>query len=244
MADRFWRCYVRIIDHPVFKHRGCLQLLVWLNSTAKKKDGYMRQVEWDGQLRTLERNQVSVNFRDLARFLGAPLSTVHGWMQKLVGWEICRTETRTRFSVVTIEKFGELNPGPNTNRTQPEHGLNTDRTPAEHLKREREYEKEREYSPDFLTFWMRYPKKVAKPAAWKAWKKITVELAEVLKGLDGWMAEWQQRGETQFIPYPATWLNREGWNDAPQVKLTEERPHRTKTPEELEAFYEEKGIQK
>lgn len=69
----------------------------------------------------------------------------------------------------------------------------------------------------FATFWERYPKKVAKPQAVKAWKKLKPSgqvLAELMAGLDRQKAgEQWQKGAGQFIPHPATWLNARRWED-------------------------------
>ena len=69
----------------------------------------------------------------------------------------------------------------------------------------------------FASFWKRYPKKVAKPQAVKAWRKTKPTgqlLADLLAGLERHMAsaDWQKDGG-QFIPHPATWLNARRWED-------------------------------
>lgn len=69
----------------------------------------------------------------------------------------------------------------------------------------------------FDRFWKAYPKKRAKGDAEKAWKELrpseplvnqilaTLELAKT-------SADWLKDGG-QYIPYPATWLRRKGWED-------------------------------
>ncbi len=69
----------------------------------------------------------------------------------------------------------------------------------------------------FAEFWEQYPKKVAKPAAEKAWRKIKPSnrlLADLMAGLarQKASADWQKDGG-QFIPHPATWLNARRWED-------------------------------
>lgn len=68
----------------------------------------------------------------------------------------------------------------------------------------------------FALFWDAYPKKVAKPAAVKAFKaaKINGHLPEVLKDIESKSesAEWKKE-KGQFIPYPATYLNERRWED-------------------------------
>ena len=69
----------------------------------------------------------------------------------------------------------------------------------------------------FAAFWLQYPKKVAKPQALKAWKKIKPAgqiLADLMTSLDRQKSgeQWQKDGG-QFIPHPATWLSGRRWED-------------------------------
>lgn len=74
----------------------------------------------------------------------------------------------------------------------------------------------------FASFWEQYPKKVAKPQALKAWKKIKPAgqiLADLMAALEKQKAsaDWLKDGG-QFIPHPASWLNGRRWEDqAPQA---------------------------
>jgi phage replication O-like protein O len=72
----------------------------------------------------------------------------------------------------------------------------------------------REY---FEKFWRLYPKKLAKGAAEKAFKKLNpddqlmktiISAIEKAKRSDQWT-----EGNGKFIPYPATWLNQTRWED-------------------------------
>jgi hypothetical protein len=69
----------------------------------------------------------------------------------------------------------------------------------------------------FDNFWNAYPKKIAKPKAIQAWKKLKIEeQILVLAGLESWKrAEQWNRDNGQFIPYPATFLNQRRWEDQP-----------------------------
>jgi hypothetical protein len=74
---------------------------------------------------------------------------------------------------------------------------------------------------DFETFWKAYPRKVAKPATLKTWNKIirakTFPGIEKILSAINRQSTWQQWATNggKFIPFPSTWLNREGWNDEP-----------------------------
>lgn len=69
----------------------------------------------------------------------------------------------------------------------------------------------------FASFWEQYPKKVAKPQAKKAWKKIKPHghvLTALMEGLEQQKTcgDWQ-KDAGKFIPHPATWLNGRRWED-------------------------------
>lgn len=69
----------------------------------------------------------------------------------------------------------------------------------------------------WLEFWNTYPRKEGKPAALKAFAKaltVAPSFQAVMDGLRRYLpcAQWQDKTK---IPHPATWLNREGWNDTP-----------------------------
>lgn len=76
---------------------------------------------------------------------------------------------------------------------------------------------------EFDQFWAAYPKKVAKADARKAWaqtKDIRPSLPELLSKIQAncKTESWMKSAGT-FIPYPATWLRGERWEDELEVKL-------------------------
>lgn len=73
----------------------------------------------------------------------------------------------------------------------------------------------------FLAFWEAYPRKVGKDDAAKAFTKAMARidaadpLAVILDGIERAMPGWTDK---QFIPHPATWLNKGRWADeAPEI---------------------------
>jgi hypothetical protein len=78
----------------------------------------------------------------------------------------------------------------------------------------------------FLSFWEKYPKKVKKLDAEQAFEKIKPD-EELLNKIFKAILEWEksdQWQDSQFIPYPATWLNKRQWEDdvpKPTGKKTE-----------------------
>jgi hypothetical protein len=89
------------------------------------------------------------------------------------------------------------------------------------------------YAQKFELFWDKYPRKVGKGAAEKAFVKALMEvddrerseLSKVIIKAALALAQDPNLPEQQFIPHASTWLNREGWLDEPY-------PERQRTPEE------------
>ena len=73
--------------------------------------------------------------------------------------------------------------------------------------------------PGFGEWWEAYPKKVAKPAAIRAWKrkakeKALPELGVLLEKLrEQEDSEQWQKSNGEFIPHPSTYLNQHRWED-------------------------------
>ena len=72
---------------------------------------------------------------------------------------------------------------------------------------------------DFDRFWHAYPRRTAKGDARKAWAKLAPEAALVERILEAlvWQTrqpDWLRDGGT-YIPYPASWLRAERWDDEP-----------------------------
>ena len=74
------------------------------------------------------------------------------------------------------------------------------------------------YPAKFEQFWSEYPRKVAKPAAAKAWEKQAVEgdmylaQAAVDDVKKRTRLGWWSRDKTK-IPHPSTWINARRWED-------------------------------
>ena len=71
----------------------------------------------------------------------------------------------------------------------------------------------------FADFWSVVPRKTGKDAAERVFLRIVksrrAQPAEILIGAIRWRDEAKHQ-EPQFVPYPATWLNRGGWDDEPR----------------------------
>lgn len=65
----------------------------------------------------------------------------------------------------------------------------------------------------FNEFWLLYPRRVAKKDAVRAWARVPTDLhVTVLVALASWRRVWAQK-DIEYLPYPASWLNGERWED-------------------------------
>lgn len=79
----------------------------------------------------------------------------------------------------------------------------------------------------FDTFWQTYPRRIARTKAQKSWNTNVrkKDIEPLMDGLNQWITQWRNEGmNTQYIPYPATWLNQKRWQDPP-TPIKETRPY-------------------
>lgn len=88
---------------------------------------------------------------------------------------------------------------------------------------------------EFDLFWAKYPRKIGKGQAVKAWRAATkkADAPTILGGLDAHLPIWAHT-EEKFIPHASTWLNGERWEDAPAAAAADDEP-RYLTPAEIQA---------
>lgn len=121
-------------------------------------------------------------------------------------------------------------------------GRKQDAMPEAEAEAEAEKRKDRDrQARDFEIFYAAYPKKRKRPEALKAFAKVTAPIETLLAAIKVQAAspDWQKEGG-RYIPYPASWLNAEGWNDsaAPAIAVTVVetfKPEPPLTPEQLAA---------
>ena len=71
--------------------------------------------------------------------------------------------------------------------------------------------------PGWVRFWAVYPRRVSKGDARKAWAKAVTNGTDpevIIKGAEAYAAS-RTGQEPRYTCHPATWLNRERWNDDP-----------------------------
>jgi hypothetical protein len=71
------------------------------------------------------------------------------------------------------------------------------------------------YDGDFVQWYEAYPRKAAKPDAYRAWLETEgarPPLEELMTATTTFALNTRNR-EKKYIPHPATWLRREGWSE-------------------------------
>jgi hypothetical protein len=70
-------------------------------------------------------------------------------------------------------------------------------------------------TPEFLDWYALYPRKVSKKDALAAWNRMTPEQKfAAFQSLPLHVKFWQLSGtSTEYLPYPASWLRGERWED-------------------------------
>ena len=71
-------------------------------------------------------------------------------------------------------------------------------------------------SQGFSAFWVRWPRKVAKLEAQKAWNQtVTPEDEEAIQMALDWQVPIFERRDPERIPHAATWIRGRRWDDEP-----------------------------
>lgn len=182
----------------------------------------------------LKRGQLLTTIPKISALCGLSTQQTRTVLERLKATDKITVETTNKFSIITLVEYDcdlENNSQNNTQTTgkqqttqQPINRLTLLQEENKELKNqenarvcEDEPPKETALDRRFSEFWAAYPKKVAKAAALKVWKRLkpSQELTDQMiaaiqkqKSSDQWTRE---RG--RFIPNPATWLNGGRWED-------------------------------
>ena len=94
-----------------------------------------------------------------------------------------------------------------------------------------------EVTPEFLDWYRRYPVSKGRKDGFKAWWKAVRQISvEDLNAATDRYAAWVEAGgvsDKQFVPYPATWLNGERWDDDLPDPRAASRPSNSRSSNSL-----------
>ena len=81
---------------------------------------------------------------------------------------------------------------------------------------------EKKLLTDFNTFYSKYPNKIKRANAEKAWLKHKPDITIVMKALEYQLSNDSRFRDVQYIPHPTTWINGKEWENEP-VKAIKKR---------------------
>lgn len=121
----------------------------------------------------------------------------------------------------SIDLVGEVNTGvskPDTKPTCPSGDLflrsDPDLPDSQQSGSDPDQTRVEQLPPGFAEFWALYPKRKARLAALRAWKKMRPPIGKVREAL-AWQINTEQ-WRRKVIPNPATWINGGCWTDEPE----------------------------
>lgn len=119
-------------------------------------------------------------------------------------------------ALLSVNKAGAYELGASMETTCFQIGTNAEPEQTNELNKRTKQNKQTADKPPrgFDEFWAAYPKKKNKLDAQKTFAKIKVPLQTLLDAIERQkQSEQWKKNSGQFIPYPATWLNRGAWED-------------------------------
>jgi hypothetical protein len=162
--------------------------------------------------------KASISIRTVQRAVNSLVENGYLWMQKGAGGSAtCREDRRPHKYTINIKRLRG-----DTESARDERGDNesdngaTLATPTGRLSRPMNHpNKPSNETPEFDLFWDKYPIKVGKAAAKKAWDKaVKVEAPDVIiQGAVRYATDPNRH--PSFTAHASTWLNAHRWNDSP-----------------------------
>ena len=154
--------------------------------------------------------------KNASKELKIPIQPIRTCLEMLKTSGNITIKTTNKFSIISIVNWNTYQDQENIINKQINKPL-TNKQQTTNNKQEDKNIRSKEYSGEFLSFWVAYPKKIGKDAAWNAWKKRNGSIPEISiiltaitnqKQAEGW-----KKDNGQFIPHPATWINQGRWMD-------------------------------
>lgn len=160
----------------------------------------------------------------------------HNWSVRQYKSDVS-TERVKRFRKRSTKQEAAVSEAPPETETETEQKevlSNAPRVDAPSPSKKKRRKGAREYDPDFLAWWERYPRREAKGDAFDAYWTMRGDGhgAEALQAGAVYAADKYAGTEEQFIPLPATFLRREQFLDAGSVTTGETGPPGDMTPEQ------------
>jgi hypothetical protein len=234
----------KIWDWPYASDKDFLVVWIYLLTHAAHES---RSVLFNGQRIMLNPGQLVAGRKQIAEKTGVTQSKVQRVLKRLESEQQIEQQANNRSRLISLagwhlyqESEQPYGQPVNIQRTTDEQPVNTykERKKKKNGKKEKEgyYVPKEKAAPssldvEFESFWEGCQKRVAKPAAKKAWMKMRKENRTDLSG-DELLAKYNalvesvmaERGTKEFVPHPSTWINQDRWDDEEATQGAEGKP--------------------
>lgn len=213
---KVWR---KIEQTSIFTSSEAVHVFLFLLVRANRKK---RTVVIGNQVVELKPGQLATGRKAIADATGINESKVYRVLELLKNEQLIEQQARNKFSIITVRNWSQYQESEQQNEQQ----VNSKRTATEHRQEDKEKTKsishpeaDDKYSDEFEAFWSKYPKRVKKLAAFKAFQKKRLgngRFASVMDGLERWLKsrQWAEG----YVHDPTTWINAGCYDDDPEQK--------------------------
>jgi hypothetical protein len=177
-----------------------------------------RAIQFGGETTTIERGQVQLSARFLAERFGWGKTKANAFLRRIVHEQMmiknADGKADSHGTLYTIVNYDTYNP---VTSTGPDTSADSERTASgQQADKTNKTRSQETYSRAFLDWWKRYPLKVGKLSAAKAYKAALkrTDSDTLLAGVARYNAEIKAKGtEERYIAHATTWLNQGRWDD-------------------------------
>jgi hypothetical protein len=204
---KLWR---KTLDSGLVQHPNAFALFGYLLlGCAWRKKKYATKYG----IIQLREGQMATGRKKLASDLNQSEQNIRTALGLLEKMKILTIESTNGYSIITLENWDKYQ----SCEDEITSGLtNGQPTPNQRLTTDKEYiEYKKDTHDDFEPFWARYPRKVNRASAVKAWQKLSPESRQTATtAIEAHAAKWRaDRTEEKFIPHASTWLNQQRYMD-------------------------------
>lgn len=223
MGKRYIKLYEQIVNWEWYKNPNVFRVFLHCLLTANFTEGRFEGVD-------VERGQLVTSLPSLAKQTSLSIQQVRTSLAHLISTGELTSKAYSKFRIITVVKYDQYqadNRQENSQLTGNQQATNSQSTGNQQQYKNNKNNKKKEgidktpsesTPPDgFDQFWSAYPRHVGKAEAKKQFDKLKPDVELLGKMLDAIerqkaSSQWQ-RDDGQYIPYPATWLNKKRWED-------------------------------
>lgn len=226
MGTGYFKVYRSIEEWEWSKNPFVYRVFMYCLAHARHTPGQYQGVQ-------LQPGQLITGRDAISRDTGVSIQSVRTALKNLQKTGEITIEATNKFSTVTVVNWVKYQEQEGKDNQQTNQQLTNNQPTTNHKQECKEYKK---YSPTpskgdtrFDEFWNAYPKKIGKKNAQQRWQKLRINDETYHKIMEAVKAQsesdqWKKDGG-QYIPYPATWLSQERWEDQlPTVEQHSEKP--------------------